>query len=51
MDDLFRAAVEAVEEAVINALFTARTVTGHDGHVAHELPVDQVLSWLNESDQ
>ncbi|MFB5082918.1 P1 family peptidase [Symbiobacterium thermophilum] len=51
MDDLFRAAVEAVEEAVINALFTARTVTGRDGHVAHELPVDQVLSWLNESDQ
>lgn len=50
MNDLFRAAVEAVEEAVINALFTARTVTGRDGHVAPELPVDQVLSWVNRTD-
>ncbi len=48
MDDLFRAAVEAVEEAVLNALFTARTVTGRDGHVAHALPVEQVLAWVKQ---
>lgn len=50
MNDLFRAAVEAVEEAVINALFTARTVTGRDGHVAPELPVEQVLAWVRGTD-
>ncbi|HWI62219.1 MAG TPA: P1 family peptidase [Symbiobacteriaceae bacterium] len=45
MDRLFLAAVEAVEEAVLNALFTARTVVGRDGHVGHALPVRRVLSW------
>jgi D-aminopeptidase len=42
---LFLAAVEAVEEAVLNALFTARTVEGRDGHVAHALPVQRILDW------
>lgn len=51
MNDLFRATVETVEEAVINALFTASTVTGRDGHVAHALPVEQVLLWLKRNDQ
>jgi len=45
MDRLFLAAVEAVEEAVLNALFTARTVEGRDGHVAHALPVKRILAW------
>ncbi len=45
MDRLFLAAVEAVEEAVVNALFTARTVEGRDGHVAHALPVQRILGW------
>ncbi|HET7302973.1 MAG TPA: P1 family peptidase [Segeticoccus sp.] len=43
LDPLFRAALEAVEEAVLNSLFSARTTRGVDGHVAHELPVEQVL--------
>lgn len=46
LDRLFLAAAEAVEEAVLNALFTARTVTGRDGHVAHALPVQRVLALL-----
>lgn len=45
LDRLFLAAVEAVEEAVLNALFTAVTVTGRDGHTAPALPVEQVLAW------
>jgi D-aminopeptidase len=45
MGRLFLAAVEAVEEAVLNALFTACTVEGRDGHVAHALPVQRVLGW------
>lgn len=44
LDRLFLAAVEAVEEAVLNALFTAVTVTGRDGHTAPALPVEQVLA-------
>lgn len=47
MDDLFRAAVEAVEEAVLNALFTAQTVVGRDGHVAPALPVEKVMDWIS----
>jgi D-aminopeptidase len=44
MDDLFRAVVEATEEAVLNSLFVADTVAGRDGHVRHGLPVDDVLA-------
>jgi D-aminopeptidase len=35
---LFDATVEAVEEAVLNALVGARTMTGRDGITAHALP-------------
>lgn len=47
MDELFLAAVEAVEEAVLNSLFAARTVVGRDGHVAPALPVQRVLGYLH----
>jgi D-aminopeptidase len=40
---VFAATVDATEEAVINALFVADTVTGRDGHVAPGLPVERVL--------
>lgn len=46
MDELFLAAVEAVEEAVLNSLFTAGTVEGRDGRVAQALPVRRVLGWV-----
>lgn len=36
---LFPAAAEAVEEAVVNSLYAAETITGRDGHVSHALPV------------
>lgn len=38
LDALFRAVVEATEEAILNALATAETVRGRDGHVAAALP-------------
>ena len=41
----FQAAAEATEEAVINALFAARTVVGHRGTV-EALPLDRVLPLL-----
>ncbi len=38
IDDLFVATVEATEEAVLNALIAAETMTGRDGHVTEALP-------------
>ena len=41
---VFRATVEATEEAVLNAMLAAHTTTGRDGNVLHALPVDQLLT-------
>jgi D-aminopeptidase len=49
IDALFQATVEATEEAVIDALFTADTLDGRDGHVRHGLPVEEVLALLARS--
>ncbi len=46
---LFRATVEATEEAVVNALIAARTTTGRDGHTLHALPLDRTLTLLDEA--
>ena len=43
---LFDAVVEATEEAILNALCAAETMTGHDGTVAYELPADLLLDAL-----
>jgi len=44
---LFPAVVESVEEAVLNSLFCAETVTGRDGHVSYALPVDDVVALVS----
>ena len=46
IDLVFQAVIEAVEEAIISALFAARTVAGRDGHIREALPIDQVLAIL-----
>jgi L-aminopeptidase/D-esterase-like protein len=38
MDALFEATVQATEEAVVNALVAAKTMTGVDGHTVEALP-------------
>lgn len=38
--DLFYATIEATEEAILNSMLAAETMTGCDGITAHELPVD-----------
>jgi D-aminopeptidase len=43
MNDLFAAAVEATEEAILNALLAADTMTGIDGHTAHAIDSDALL--------
>ncbi len=49
MSPLFLATVEAVEEAVYNALTTATTVTGRDGHTQKALPLDRLRTILREA--
>ena len=43
MSDLFLAAIEATEEAIVNALLVSETMTGVDGLTAHGLDGDQVV--------
>jgi D-aminopeptidase len=43
MSPLFLATIESTEEAILNSLFTAETITGHDGHTIESLPLDEVI--------
>jgi D-aminopeptidase len=49
MTPLFYAAAEATEEAILNALLTAGTVTGRDGITAYGLEPDLLLGALDEA--
>jgi D-aminopeptidase len=49
MTPLFYAAAEATEEAILNALLTAGTVTGRDSITAHGLTPDLLLGALDEA--
>jgi D-aminopeptidase len=46
LDSYFDAAVEATEEAVLNSLLQAQTVTGRDGNTAYQLPVGPLRELL-----
>ncbi|WP_019989630.1 P1 family peptidase [Rudanella lutea] len=48
---LFMAAIEATEEAIINSLFAARTLTGDGGHTAEQLPVEKVVEMIRKAGQ
>ena len=48
MTPLFDATVQATEEAVLNALVAARTMTGIDGNTAHALPHDRLREVLRK---
>jgi D-aminopeptidase len=39
--------VEATEEAVVNSLLAARSMTGRDGHTLYALPVDRTIELLD----
>jgi D-aminopeptidase len=43
MMPLFQATAEATEEAILNALTAAETMTGFAGHTAHALPLDRLV--------
>lgn len=40
---LFMATIEATEEAILNSLFAAETITGRNGHTIEKIPLDEVL--------
>lgn len=43
---LFDATIEATEEAIVNALVAATTMTGRDGITAHALPHDRLIETM-----
>lgn len=48
MSPLFLAAVEATEEAILNSLFMAESMTGEDGRTQPAIPIDKVLEIMEE---
>lgn len=48
MSPLFMAVIEATEEAIINSLFAAETMTGKEGHTIEALPKEEVLEILKK---
>ncbi|MGH9756633.1 MAG: P1 family peptidase [Candidatus Acidiferrales bacterium] len=48
MDALFEATVQATEEAVVNAMIAARTMTGFEDHTVEALPHDQLREVLKK---
>jgi D-aminopeptidase len=48
MSPLFQAVIEATEEAILNSLFKATTVTGRDKHTVEALPLEQTILILKK---
>lgn len=48
MNPLFNATVQAVDEAIINAMFAAETMEGINGNKAHALPHNKVIEILKK---
>jgi D-aminopeptidase len=46
LSPLFRAVIEATEEAIYNSLLRATTVRGRDGHTAEAIPIDKLRELL-----
>ncbi|MCY3413233.1 MAG: P1 family peptidase [Candidatus Heimdallarchaeota archaeon] len=46
INPIFNAAVEATEEAIINALCQAETMIGRDDHTVIAMPVDEIIKFL-----
>ena len=49
LDPIFRAAEEATEEAILNALTMATTMAGRDGNTAYALPLDRLTDVLRKA--
>lgn len=45
---LFLAVIEATEEAILNSLFAAETMTGSEGHKILSIPIDEVIEIMKK---
>jgi D-aminopeptidase len=45
---LFRATVEATEEAIINSLVAAETLTGINGNTIHAIPHERLMDAMRK---
>lgn len=45
---LFLATIEATEEAILNSLFAAESMSGRDGHTVPALPLEKVLELMKK---
>ena len=48
LDPIFRATIEATEEAIINALVAAETMSGANGNIMYECPEDRLIEVLKK---
>ncbi|WP_026946212.1 DmpA family aminopeptidase [Algoriphagus marincola] len=48
MSSLFMAVIEATEEAIINSLFAAESMTGKEGRTVDALPKEKILEWIKK---
>jgi L-aminopeptidase/D-esterase-like protein len=48
LNPVFEAAVQATEEAIVNAMIGAETMTGVDGHTVSALPHDRLREVLRK---
>jgi len=48
LSPLYQATVEATQEAILNALTSARTITGRNGNTAYGIPLDQVVEIMKK---
>jgi D-aminopeptidase len=51
MTNLFEAAAEAVQEAILNSLTNAETMTGYLGRTAFALPISRLKEIMRENSQ
>lgn len=43
---IFQAAIESTEEAILNSLLKATTITGYNGFIGQAIPLDRLLAVL-----
>jgi D-aminopeptidase len=48
MSSLFMAVIEATEEAIINSLFAAESMSGKEGRTVEALPKEKILEWIKK---
>jgi D-aminopeptidase len=52
IDNLFYAAIEATEEAIVNALVAGQTMTGRDGYTVQGIGGERLAAYLaNDRDR